>query len=162
MHVSLAYFCCLRNEEAYHVREIMRRFIQERSFYVPAVSFDRIECWKEAFNSITNIVVVDNASQQRLLAILNELIQEIEAEGIPITVSRLTQMLFHATLLAFRLGNVYSLEEKDNIDPMLQDTFETLQTINSQWTKVQQCFDIQHDPKFSPSIKQHTHLKGVQ
>ena len=109
--------------------------------------------------------MVDNASQQRLLDILDELIAVIQKRGgIPITVARQTQMPFHATLLGLHLGDTYSTEKEDDIDPFLNATLETLQTINAQWkeTAQQHCFDIQHDPKFSPSIKQQTNLPGVR
>jgi hypothetical protein len=152
MHMSLGYLCCLRLEEAYHVQEIMEEFLHDKAtfFHVTDVTFERVECWKERFNSITHIVVVDNASQVRLLALLNQLEQKIQAAKIPLTISRLTQMPFHATLLGVQLGDKYSTDPIHIIDPVLSVSYETIQTINRElWPKDGVTFDIAHRPKYS-------------
>lgn len=149
MHMSLAYLCCLRLEEAYHVREIMEAFVHDTtSFHIPDVTFERIECWKERFNSITHIIVVDHQSQQRLLNLLKQLEDRILEAGIPVPISRLTQMPFHSTLLGVFIGEKYSLDPQHNIDPILPVSFAALREINlNLWTGF--TFDIGHRPKYS-------------
>jgi hypothetical protein len=153
MHLSLAYLCCLTLEEAYHVREILQEFVhnaQHTTFRIPNVNFVRIECWKERFNSITHIIVVDNASQRRLLRLLATLEKQIRQAGIPIPIARTTQMPFHATLLGVQLGDKYSTDPQHNIDPILPVSYQALQAIHRDiWPTNGIAFDIAHLPKYS-------------
>ena len=149
MHVSLAYLCCLRLEEAYHVREIMEEWVHTTSFDVPSVTFERIECWKERFNSITHIIVVDSKSQQRLLSLLQLLEDQLHAANIPVPIARQTQMPFHSTLLGVHMGSKFSLDPNHSIDPILPVSFATLKSINRDvWPAKGVTFDIQYRPKF--------------
>jgi hypothetical protein len=153
MHISLAYLCCLRLEEAYHVQEIMQEFIHSNddAFHIPNVNFERIECWKERFNSITHIIVVDNASQHALLKLLHRLELVVLQANISVPISRQIQMPFHSTLLGVQLGNkTYSTDPRHNIDPILPLSFQTVQEINRNlWPTHGVAFDIRHRPKYS-------------
>jgi 2'-5' RNA ligase len=151
MHISLAYLCCLTLAEAYHVREILQEFVHaQTTFRIPNVNFVRIECWKERFNSITHVIVVDNASQQRLLRLLQKLEEQIQQAGIPVPIARTTQMPFHSTLLGVQIGDKYSTDPQHNIDPIVPISFQALQDINRDiWPKNGIAFDITHLPKYS-------------
>jgi hypothetical protein len=153
MHLSLAYLCCLTLEEAYHVREILQEFVhnaKHTTFRIPNVNFVRIECWKERFNSITHIIVVDNASQRRLLRLLQTLEEQIRQAGIPVPIARTTQMPFHSTLLGVQLGDKYSTDPQHNIDPILPVSYQALQAIHRDiWPTNGIAFDIAHLPKYS-------------
>jgi len=153
MHLTLVYLCCLQEQEAHHVREILPDFVH-RSFDIRGLSFDRIECWKEAHNSITTIIVVDPASQVRLLGVLHDLEKLLHAQGISLTVPRTQQMPFHVTLLGLRRGKQYSMKQEDSIDSWLDATATALRQLD--WSP--SCLDLQHRPKFSPKIEQHTQL----
>jgi 2'-5' RNA ligase len=148
MHLTLAYLCCLTLEEAYHVREIMQRFIHDNNkvFHIPNVRFERVECWKERFNSITHIIVVDNASQQRLLILLQRLERAIQQEGIAVSIPRQSQMPFHVTLLGVRRGEKYSTDPPNDIEPIRPVSYQALQDV---WPPNGVSFDIQHLPKYS-------------
>lgn len=120
MHMSLAYFCCIPDLERAAVQEAMREW-SEHHYESPRtkVRFDRLECWKERHNSITNIVVGDDRLQKTLFPIYMDLVHYVQQRVPsynPMVVPRTEQMPFHITLIGTYYG---SKEQGASIDPML-------------------------------------------
>ena len=82
VHMSLAYLCCLTSTEISTVHEVVGRWLQQ-----------------ERVNSITNIIVADEATQRTVMKLYQSLLRSIEDAGVPQPVQRDDQMPFHMTLL---------------------------------------------------------------
>jgi hypothetical protein len=121
MHLSLSYFCCLRQNETHWIREAMYQWIQERSPFSFNIAFEEnaIQCWHEGPNSVTFIILVDNQTQQLLLDMNHDLNRYLESMGVPIVVQREQQMPFHVTLQGVRYGKDYSTLPQFNITDSL-------------------------------------------
>lgn len=93
----------------------------ERHYESPRtkIRFDRLECWKERHNSITNIVVGDDQLQKTIIPIYMDLVHYVQQRVPsynPMVVPRAEQMPFHITMIGTYYG---SKEEGASIDPML-------------------------------------------
>lgn len=185
MHLALCYLCCMTQEEAYHARAVMYDFVKYLgSFHVP-IAFDSVECFRERGNSVTTIIVVDEASQRRLYKIYLRVVEALKGEGIPVPISRLDQMPFHITLMGLNYGgNVadFKAGHQDIISPILPNVSTTLQDINKrfwrgenskrsmidslfsrfrQWPTGHYPFVISHDPRFSAKPRKHTRTSKI-
>ena len=129
-----AYLCCLQQDQALKTVELMKQWVQQRDFDFK-VKFDRLECWHERLNSVTNILQVDEASQLTIMGILQDLEHFLEYHNIPIVVPRTEQMPFHVTVIGVRLG------EPDESDAPQDDITSWLPQIHS---TVQELDDSSH------------------
>jgi hypothetical protein len=98
MHISLSYLCCLRRNETDWAREVMYQWVLEQYPFHVNVALDRLECWHIRPNSVTVIVVADDATQRALLRLNLDLQHKLLQRGIPTEVARVDQMAFHVTL----------------------------------------------------------------
>ena len=101
VHMSLAYLCCLTSTETATIKEVVGRWLQQMDVDFQAV-FDRVECWQERVDSITNIIVANEATQRTVMKLYQSLLRSIEDAGVPQPVQRDDQMPFHMTLLGLR------------------------------------------------------------
>ena len=99
VHMSLAYLCCLTSTEISTVHEVVGRWLQQQMDLDFRAVFDRVECWQERVDSITNIIVADEATQRTVMKLYQSLLRSIEDAGVPQPVQRDDQMPFHMTLL---------------------------------------------------------------
>jgi hypothetical protein len=60
MHLNLAYLCCLRRNETDWAREIMHQWVLDNYPFNFDVEFNKVECWHERYNSVTNIIIADD------------------------------------------------------------------------------------------------------
>lgn len=99
VHMSLAYLCCLTSTEMATVNEVVGRWLQQQMHLDFQAVFDRVECWQERVDSITNIIVANEATQRTVMKLYQSLLRSIEDAGVPQPVQRDDQMPFHMTLL---------------------------------------------------------------
>lgn len=163
MHMSLAYMCCLRKNETNWVREIVHDWINANRPFDFTVRFNKLECWHERFNSVTNIIVGDNATQQTVLKIVRSLYKAIEARGIPLNIKREHQMPIHSTLVGVHYGEGEG-QQKDDIRPYLAAIHEIVAPISKKygnwWTGRVGRMRIRHDPVFSVKGAWHAGAKA--
>jgi hypothetical protein len=160
MHASLSYLCCLTAEETARSLPIIDQWIAETAFNF-TLRFTEIQSWHESPNAVTNIVLVDEASQQRMMRLNHDLNRHLEAAGVPVVIPREDQMPFHVTVAGFR----YS-KKGETYDPHYEITSQlptiyslvdvVSQSYRHQWN-AGEIFRIQHKPLRSPAPKSHTH-----
>jgi hypothetical protein len=160
MHVSLSYLCCLSAEEAAQSLPVIDRWMAETEFNF-ALAFAEIQSWHESPNSVTNIVVADEASQRNMMHLNHDLNQHLAAAGVPVVIPREDQMPFHATLAGFRYskkGETY--DPQYEIASQLPTIYSLVDTVSndhrSNWN-IGGPFHVQHKPMRSPEPKSHTH-----
>jgi len=162
MHMSLAYFCCLRKNETDWVREIMYDWVNEKRPFDFTVKFDKLECWHERYNSITNILVGDLETQRSVMRLVHDLYQTLEHRGFPMEVLREEQMPIHVTLIGLHYGVGESMAANDNIRPQIPAIHSIVSKISEKygdsWTG-QGRMRIKHDPRYSLSGKWHAGVK---
>ena len=170
IHMSLAYFCCLRANETNWVREIMYEWVNKRRPFDFTVKFDRLECWHERFNSVSNIIVADETTQQTVMSLVHDLYDTIQnhpiAKGIVLEVPREDQMPIHVTLGGLHYGEKEGSMEPhediraelsvirkivDGIDATYKDTWIGQTETDQQGLSMR----ITHDPRYSLKGKHH-------
>lgn len=164
-HMSLAYFCCLRKNETDWIREIVAEWITELHPFDFDVSFAGLQCWHEWYNSITNILVVDERTQRIVMDMVHSLYDKIEHQyHIPMEISREQQMPIHLTLAGLRYGKGESMLPEHNITPILSDVFNVISSIDQQYAgqwigppKSAPKLQVTHNPKYSTKGKVHNH-----
>lgn len=157
VHMSLMYMCCLRPNETDWAREIMYQWVLDRRPFDLTVRFDKLECWHERLNSVTNIIVTDAPSQQRLMSLNHDLRDRFVQEGIPVEVPREDQMPFHITLAGVQLGQGEGTAE-DDISGYLKDIYNIVEPISKEYGDTwagPNPLRIQHDPRFSTQFAKH-------
>jgi 2'-5' RNA ligase len=161
MHVSLSYLCCLNSEEAKRAIAAIDDWTGRAKFDME-LRFDEIQAWHESPNSVTTIVLVDEASQQTLMRINHDLNQHLHRFDIPIAIQREDQMPFHATVAGFRYGsNGESYDPTLNIEPQLSTIYNFVHQVSQQyliaWNGPNgKGIRIQHKPKRSSQPSLHT------
>lgn len=155
IHMSMAYLCCLRKNETYWVREIMNNWVlQRRPFRFP-VQFNKLECWHERFNSVTNIMVGTEATQQVVMKYVHELYNAIEKHGIHMEISREQQMPIHVTLVGLQYGEGEQADDPQfDIRPQLDAIHNIVSPISkaygASWTgRGSNGMTVSHDPRIS-------------
>ena len=143
IHLNLAYLCCLLENETTPVIDAMHQWVEERQPFDFIVQFDRLECWHERFNSVTNIIVGDDRTQQTLYALHLDLMDYIRRHTgvIPTYVPRVRQMPFHITLGKFYVGerepyyytDTGHYQTQDDISPFLEDVYNAAASISQQF-----------------------------
>jgi hypothetical protein len=154
IHMSMAYLCCLRKNETYWVREIMKKWVNQRRPFQFHVQFNKLECWHERFNSATNIMVGDEATQQIVMKYVHELYDAIEDHGIHMEVLREQQMPIHATLVGLQYGEGEQVDPQYDIRPQLDAIYEIVAPISKafgdSWTGGgSEGMTVSHDPRIS-------------
>jgi ribosomal protein L17 len=148
LHLSLAYFCCLRRNETDWVREITQEWIHHHHPFDFTVKFNKLECWHERHNSVTNIIVGDDATQSVLMKMLHDLYDTIHRRaGIKMEIPRENQMPFHVTLSGIFYG---TKEEGDNIRPQIPVIHKLVSKISQRFGDRWAGYHgmrITHDPK---------------
>ena len=119
IHMSLAYLCCLRRNETDRVREIVHEWILQNRPFDFTVKFNKLECWQERYNSITNIIVGDDETQRTVMRLVHDLYQYLERRGIPMEIPREQQMPIHVTLAGLYHGTGEGQVPLDNIEPSI-------------------------------------------
>jgi len=133
MHLSLAYLCCIREEEKKTVHLAVQNWVAQRAARLTKdieLRFNKLQCWKERKNSITNIIVNDETTQKALLLVYMDLVEFIRnavPSYDPMVVPRQDQMPFHITLAGVYYG---SNEDGNSIDPLLPVMAEVTQSIS--------------------------------
>jgi hypothetical protein len=112
MHISLSYLCCLTKQEFYFAKEYLYQWIIENYPFDIPITYERLECLQERFNSVTNILILDEASQKKLIQLNHNLRDYLTIRNIPVPILRENQMPFHSTVLGFYLGT-----DNDNRQP---------------------------------------------
>jgi hypothetical protein len=168
MHLSLAYLCCLRANETDWVREIMHQWVMDTRPFDVFVTFDQVQCWHEASNSVTEIILVDAASQRKLTTLNHDLVRRLEAFGIPVSVPHEMQMPFHMTLQGFhRIGSAdFSSMSQTDLRIMYEETERISNRMGSNWTgtskttgggamrvRERKRMRIQHEPRFGTTAR---------
>ena len=150
IHISLMYLCCLTKNEIYLAREYIAQWILENFPYDIPIQFDKLHCYRERYNSVTNILELDGISQKRLLTLNHNLRQYLQDKGIPVPVRREEQMRFHTTVLGMYYDDdpETSLPEND-ISVNLTTISKVIQSFeNENWsTSTNGGIHIQHAPK---------------
>jgi hypothetical protein len=68
MHLSLAYFCCIREDEFRWLKQTtMYEWTMEIFPLNVPIAFDEVQCWHEQCNSVTKHILADNDSQVQLI-----------------------------------------------------------------------------------------------
>ena len=172
MHLSLAYFCCIREDEFHLLKQTMYEWTMEVAPFDIPISFDEVQCWHERHNSITELIVADNDSQFRLMRVYEDLVARIEGRaGIPIesVVPRSLQMPFHVTLMGFHRCKgedprpECTLSESD-LFHVYEATQEVSNDIGSSWTgrdkhscsSSSSSMRMQHAPRFPEKPRKQT------
>jgi 2'-5' RNA ligase len=161
MHLSLAYLCCLRANETDWVREIMNQWVMDTQPFDFYVTFDQVQCWHERSNSVTEIILVDAASQRKLTKLNHDLARRLESAGIPVSVPHEMQMPFHMTLQGFhRIGAEASctMSARD-LRIMYEETERLSLRIGSNWTGTTggaMRMRIHHEPRFGATARVQT------
>ena len=137
----------------------MQQWILDNYLFDFTVQFDKLQCWKERHNAITNLVVADDQSQRVLMQMNHNLRDKLRKKGIPVVVNRESQMPFHMTLTGLMLGNqTESMAEEDNISPHLPATYDMVSNISRQmgthWAGTHR-MRIRHVPQFTSDGFQH-------
>jgi len=163
LHMSLMYMCCLFQNETDHAREIYYDWVVENRPFDFTARFNKLECWKERTNSVTNIIVADETTQVTMMGLYRNLHERFEREGIPVEVPRTDQMPFHITLLGLHLGDGSGNgTPEDDIDPYLGDIYSIVAPVSSrmgdQWAGPGR-MHITHDPRPPVKAAAHTNLK---
>jgi 2'-5' RNA ligase len=163
MHLSLAYICCLRANETDWIREIMNQWVMDTQPFDFHITFDKVQCWHERSNSVTEIILVDAASQRKLTTFNHDLARRLEASGFPVSVPHEMQMPFHMTLQGFhRIGEEASCYMSAQDLRILHEETERLSNrIGSNWTGTAATggamrMRIQHEPRFGPKARVQT------
>jgi hypothetical protein len=166
-HMALAYFCCLRKNETDWIREIVAEWIAEQHPFQFDVSFAGLQCWQERYNSITNILVVDERTQRLVMDMVHSLYDKIAHQyHIPMEISREQQMPIHMTLAGLQYGSGESMAPQHNISPILSDVFDAIRSIDQKYAgkwigpdrlKMQ----VTHDPKYSSKGMVHVSIKDA-
>jgi hypothetical protein len=154
IHMSMAYLCCLRKNETYWIREIMSNWVNQRRPFQFHVQFNKLECWHERFNSATNIMVGDEATQQIVMKYVHELYDAIEEHGIHMEILREQQMPIHATLVGLQYGEGEQVDPQYDIRPQLDAIHEIVAPISKafgdSWTGGgAKGMTVSHDPRIS-------------
>lgn len=161
LHMSLMYMCCLFQNETNHARQIYYDWVVEHRPFDFQVRYNKLECWKERLNSVTNIIVADDATQNTVMKLYQSLHQKFEDEGIPVQVHRADQMPFHITLVGLHLGDGEGNGgPEDDIEPFLKEIYEIVapvsHRIQDSWAGPGR-MHITHDPRGAAKAKPHTH-----
>ena len=133
IHMSLAYLCCLRRNETDWVREIMYEWVLQHRPFDFTVKFNKLECWQERYNSITNIIVGDDETQRTVMMFAHDLYQYLERRGIPMEISRDQQMPIHVTLAGLYRGTGEGKVPYDNIEPSIPVVHSIVRQISKEY-----------------------------
>ena len=98
IHVSFNYFCCYTKSDQLKVEIALRKF----QWPTIEVNFDkpvwRIDSDANTIQHYSIIILLDDASQTKMHALMNDVEAAIRAEGVDIHVPRKEQEPFHSTL----------------------------------------------------------------
>lgn len=166
MHMSLAYICCLRRNETDWVREITHEWVNQHRPFDFTVRFNKLECWHERQNSVTTIIVGDNATQQAVMKLVHSLYKTLEKRGIPMEIAREQQMPIHSTLIGVQFGNGEG-EPTDDIRPHLAALHDIVEPISKEfgasWTSGRRGrMRVTHDPVYSTKGVWHAGAKPAK
>jgi hypothetical protein len=154
MHLNLAYLCCLRRNETDWAREIMHQWVLDNYPFDFDVELNKVECWHERYNSVTNIIIADDATQQTMLKMNRDLERKLLDKGIPTEVPRTLQMPFHVTLFGVFRGESFDLAPEHDISPDIPEIYEQVSDLSSkfgsEWTSKGR-MKIRHAPHCTPT-----------
>lgn len=159
MHVSLSYLCCLRRNETGWAREIMYRWVLENQPFNFQLKFEKVQCWHERHNSVTVIIIADDATQRTLMKLNQDLEHQLlKQKGIATEIHRSQQMPFHMTLFGVYRGakgnftGVDFLPPEDDIRPDIPNIYQLVTNVSNhfgnQWLSDQR-MHVRHAPYFS-------------
>lgn len=109
LHVTMSYFCCLTSDEMKLLRKITQKWIDQQVGLAIPVHFNHVECSRERVNSVTTTLVADKKAQESLMSLNNHLQDTLMAADVPIVVTRMHQMPFHATIVGFQTRDSKSI-----------------------------------------------------
>mmetsp|Transcript_20986 Transcript_20986/g.83671 ORF Transcript_20986/g.83671 Transcript_20986/m.83671 type:complete len:352 (-) Transcript_20986:406-1461(-) len=140
LHMALSYFCCLKLAEAQQaVAALQNRGIQAELLSPPvAFRFSRLECWRERIDSVTNILIADNATQRQLLSTHHEVKQFLRREVPSLTPAldsmplREEQMPFHVTVLGLSASRLSPKDPIGNISTHLKSIAHAVEHANGE------------------------------
>jgi hypothetical protein len=152
----------------------MYQWVQDNYPFRFDVQFDRLECWDERQNSVTLIIVANEATQRTLLRMNKDLQRTLWVEkGIATEVPRTQQMAFHMTLAEVFRDDKASLERApeardddisltdptNDIRPNLAEIYAKVSNysrmMGKQWTGGER-MQIRHAPCFTFEGTLHT------
>lgn len=150
MHTSLSYLCCLTSNEAEVALPIIDEWIDQNVFDF-TLHFTDIQAWWESPNSVTNILLVDDASQDVMMQLNHFLNRQLTAAGVPIVIPREDQMPFHSTVVGFQ----YS-DRSEDFDPQyeIQSSLPIIQDLVQQ---ISAKYRTQWTPRLAGSTFRVTH-----
>ena len=91
IHMSLSYLCCLRKNETDWAKEIIYEWILDNHPFSFDVTFNRLECWHERYNSVTNIIIAVDDTQKTVMKMNQQLEEKLLDRGIPTEIPRSLQ-----------------------------------------------------------------------
>ena len=150
IHSSLAYLCCIREEEIEVVQKTLDTWWNKAKWGHLTASFNRLECWKVRPNTVTNIIIGDDLLQEALWPAYMDLMSAIRKNVPtynPLVVPRQDQMPFHITLVGASYGS--DVIGGNSIDPALP----TLASITRSITK--NTFELRNLPRLKLDFKPH-------
>jgi hypothetical protein len=100
------------------------------------VTFNKLECWQERYNSITNITVGDAETQRTVMMFAHDLYQYLEHCYIPMEISWEQQMPIHMTLAGLYRGTGEGQVPHDNIEPSLSVVHSIVRQISKKSTEI--------------------------
>lgn len=162
IHMSLAYLCCLRKNETKMVQEILHDWVKGLSPFDFTVKFDKLECWHERYNSITNIMVGDDVTQRVVMRYVHDLYRTLTRRGIPIEIVREEQMPIHVTLVGIHHGEGEGKAPENDIRPVIPEIYAIVSNISKDYGDSwvgQGRLRVTHDPRYSDKGKWHAGAK---
>jgi len=140
-HLALSYLCCLTKDEATEAADFAREWIQRQRRQRASVPFhfDRLECWKERIDSVTNILVADPVAQRTLKLVEADLREHLAAARggllrsvFETTPTRHEQMPYHVTLLGLAAQRDNNLEasQPGNVSNFIPDIAHAVDQVN--------------------------------
>lgn len=185
MHISLAYVCCLREDEIHWIHQAFHDWILERyPFEIPLQGVtplslvNDLQCWHERDNSVSNILVMDAASQCRLQLIYDDLMQYIlqrtngRVRGDYVRHDQ--QMPFHMTLMGFHrcpdepqgFHNASCAIKSADLELLYNGTQTVMQESHTRASHASTGsvpkWVVRHAPRHGHSPKQHTWPKEAE
>mmetsp|Transcript_1199 Transcript_1199/g.3454 ORF Transcript_1199/g.3454 Transcript_1199/m.3454 type:complete len:372 (+) Transcript_1199:79-1194(+) len=148
MHVALSYFCCMTEAEAkralVYVREYVARAASEAKIQHLTFRFARLECWRERLDYATTALVLDNATQRKLLTLHDDVNAYVRrratdketrlqvAQTFETMPKRSDQMPFHVTLLGLSAPSDAATFQTGNVSKYLPSIASAVSKVNAQ------------------------------
>ena len=143
MHLTVSYFCCMTETEAKRIATLVRDYVASAKTLAAklnhlAFRVARVECWRERLDSVMNILLLDNSTQRKLLAIHDDVTTYLSTRAQGTTVGRVLdamptrqeQMPFHVTLLGLSAPREAGTFQPGNVSRYVSSIARAVDVVN--------------------------------